>query len=489
MTEPTRGSVRPVPVRDTVDVLVAGGGLGGVAAAIAAARGGARTLLIERNSYLGGVATAGMCCSILNCYYTSEHKLGTFGIPVEIADRLAASEGNAEKWHHHKGHIIYDIEWAKLTLETMVREAGVTILYDALIVEAVMHGQVVGGVIVETKSGRNAIHATVVIDASADADVAFHAGASLHAVEQGSHSLCFRLGHVDVEQFVGYFRQHPEQYPAYMDVDWSTAEALAQFDDCGTFLFPHGGGMQLDAFARAKASGDLPSTVGIQHTTDACQMHLLQRTGIAHVITGFTQFNGLDAEMLTQSYLDGRQMAFLFADVCAEYLPGFAHAFVAGVADRLGVRVSRYLESDFVLTGEMIHAGMRHDDVVAEIVAFKSVVKHPGKHAWAVHAMEPDTFDLPYRALLPRGVDGLIMGSGRSIAVQNPWMLRGMVHTMVVGQAAGIAAAVATAQGTTPQTTDITLIQRACRGLGALPTAAAEASQTDRFTGAQLHKG
>ncbi|MBI4978465.1 MAG: FAD-dependent oxidoreductase [Spirochaetes bacterium] len=460
---------RETNVRDSYDVIVAGGGLGGVAAAIASARSGARTIVIERNSYLGGVATAGMCCSIFNCFYTSEGKLGTFGIPVEIADRFAAAEGFGAKWHKHKGHIIYDIEQAKLTLETMVRDAGADILYDAVIAGTVMEGNTVSGVIVETKSGREAIRAKVVVDASGDADVAHHANAKLKVTEKGIHSLCFRLGNVDVDQFVDFFRKHPDQYPERMDVDWNMAEALAHYDDCGTFLFPHGGGMQMEAFAQAKRAGDLPATVGIQDTTDACQMHLIRRNNIAHVVTGFTHFNGIDADMITKSYIDGRKMAFTVADVYRKYIPGFDTSFIAGVADNLGVRVSRSLDSDFTFTGDMVNAGTRHADAVAVMVGYKDIKKHTGKNAWGVQVMERDTFDLPYRALLPQNVDGLIMGAGRSISARNPMVLRAMVPTMVVGQAAGIAAAVSVKNGTSPRSTDAAKIRAEGMRLGAYP--------------------
>ncbi len=129
VTEPAR----QIPVRGQYDVIVAGGGLGGIAAGVASARSGARTLLVERNSFVGGVATAGMCCSIFNCFYTHDHELGSTGIAVEIADTLAEAEGYGKKWHDHKGHIIYDVESAKFHLSRMVTEASADMLFDCVI--------------------------------------------------------------------------------------------------------------------------------------------------------------------------------------------------------------------------------------------------------------------------------------------------------------------------------------------------------------------
>jgi hypothetical protein len=457
-----REQTREIPVRGEFDVIVCGGGLGGTAAAIAAARAGAKTLLIERNNFLGGVATAGMCCSIFNCYYTGTEprRLATGGIAVELADTLADATGYGRQWHAHKGHIIYDIERGKLVLQEQVEAAGAGLLLQAWTADAVVENGAVRGVVVETKSGREAILAKVVVDATGDADIAARAGVPLRVKEKGIHSLCFRLGNVDVDAFVNFFRQHPDQFPDYMDIDWTLGEALAQYEDCGTFLFPHGGGMQMDAFKRARAAGELPGSIGIQDTTDACQMHALRQTGIVHVITGFTHFNGLDADLISRSVMDGRRMAFRVAEVYRQYIPGFARAFIAGTAANLGVRSSRYLDGEFVLTADMMKSGVRQPDAVGRVVGYDNVVKHPGANAWGMAMNHAEASDLPYRCLLPRGVDGLLMGAGRSVSTDDPFRLRVMVHTMVVGQAAGTAAAVAARTGVTPRAVSLEAVQK-----------------------------
>jgi hypothetical protein len=459
---------RELPLRGEYDVIVCGGGLGGTAAALAAARAGANTLLIERNSFLGGVATAGMCCSIFNCYYTGgeSRRLGTAGIAVEVADALAGATGYGRKWHEHKGHIIYDIERGKLVLQELVEGAGAGMLLQTWIAGALVEARTVCGVVVETKSGREALRAKVVVDATGDADVASRAGVPLHTRDRGVHSLCFRLGNVDVDAFVDYFREHPDQFPEYMDVDWSLAEALAQYDDCGTFLFPHGGGMQMDAFKRARSDGALPMTIGIQDTTDACQMHALRQTRVVHVITGFTHFDGLDPELISRSVLDGRRMAFTVGEVYCNYIPGFGSAYIAGTATNLGVRTSRYLDGDFVFTAGMMEAGVRHTDAVGRFVGYDHVVKHTGPNAWGSQLCHADSSDLPYRCLLPRDTDGLIIGAGRSISTDNPSRLRVMAHTMVVGQAAGVAAAVAADAGVGPRQVEVGDVQAELRRQG-----------------------
>ena len=460
--------VRRTRVRDEYDVVVCGGGLGGTAAAVASARAGARTLLVERNSFLGGVATAGMCCSIFNCYYTGDEprRLGTAGIAVEVADAMGEAMGYGRAWHAHKGHIIYDIERGKLVLQELVERAGVDQLLQAWTADATVEDGAVRGVIVESKSGREAIRAKVVVDATGDSDIAAMAGAPVRVQATGRHSLCFRLGNVDVDAFVGFFRRNPDQFPEYMDVDWSLSEALAQYDECGTFLFPHGGGMQMDAFKRARADGELPPTIGIQDTTDACQMHALRQTGVVHVVTGFTHFDGLDAGRISRSVLDGRRMAFTVTEVYRRYIPGFANAFIAGTAANLGIRTSRYLDGDFVFTADMMQPGVRQPDAVGRFVGFTHELKHPGSNAWRSQVCHSDSSDLPYRCLLPHGIHGLLMGAGRSISTDNPSLLRVMVHTMVVGQAAGAAAATSARSGLSPHDVDIADVQDALRRQG-----------------------
>jgi len=436
------------------DVIVVGGGLGGVAAALAAGRSGAKTLLIERNTYVGGVATAGMCCSIFNCYFTHPGKLGNPGIPVEIADRIAEQMGYGQAWKKHKGHIIYDLETGKLVLQQMLLEAKVELLLQSFVTGAIMEGKSVRGVKVFGKNGEYQLRARCVVDASGDSDVAYYAGAKLAITNPeigGIHSLCFRLGNVDVDAFVDYFRNHPEEYPEMMDVEWDLAGALAQYDECGTFLFPHGGGMLLKAFQNAKAAGMLPPNFGMHDTTDACQMHALRQTKIVHIITGFVRFDGLDPAQISRAIADGREMAFALTETYRKFIPGFADAFVAGVADNLGVRTSRYLDNEFKFSMDMRKANVRFADAVTRVVPFDDIVKNKKKHAWGVQIMGDDTCDIPLCALVPDAVDGLVMGAGRSISANHPGVLRVMVHTMAVGEAAGYTAALSAASGQPPR--------------------------------------
>jgi hypothetical protein len=440
---------RDVPVRAEVDVLVAGGGLGGICAAIASARAGARTLLVERNSFLGGVATAGMCCSMFNFLQTSDGEIGTGGIALEIADALAEGTGYGPRWRNHKGHIIYDVEHAKLALETMVNEAGADILYESVISDAIVESGDLKGLILETRSGREAIMAKMVVDATGDSEVARRAGAAVHTSKRDNvHTLIFRLGNVDVDRLVQYFVDNPGQYPEYMDVDWSFEEALAQYRDLGTFLFPHGGPMQMEIFQNAIKQGEYPLKVGLHDTIDACQMHAIRDKGVVHIITGFVHFRELDAEVITRSIIDGRKMSWLVTDFFRQNMPGFENADVIATADDLGIRISHWLDGPYTLTSDSYDKETRFDDAIAQVVWYESVVKHQGARAWSAQIVSPTTTDIPLRCLIPASPGGLIMGAGRSISIDNPSRFRTMVHTMTIGQGAGVSAAVAVRAGT-----------------------------------------
>jgi len=166
-----------VPLFGEYDVIVTGGGLGGVSAAVAAAKAGAKTLLVERNGFPGGVATAGMCSSVYNPLYTPSHELVVRGNSAMFVDRLAEANGSGKNWHEHLGHIIFDTERGKVVLMQLLQEAGCDYLLDTLVTDVLMKNNRLAGIVIDSKSGKQAIKAKAVVDATGDADVAYMAGA------------------------------------------------------------------------------------------------------------------------------------------------------------------------------------------------------------------------------------------------------------------------------------------------------------------------
>ena len=179
---------------------------------------------------------------------------------MEFVNKLAKSQGFGQKWLEHKGHIIYDLEKGKLVLIELLENAGVESLYDTYATGVVMDDNVLKGVFIESKSGREAILAKRVIDATGDSDIANLANVPLNKVNEETgvkHSFVFRIGNVDVDRFVKYFADNPSQYPSGMDIDWDIREAYRHYEQTGSFLFPHGGGMQMDIIKTSKAKRGL----------------------------------------------------------------------------------------------------------------------------------------------------------------------------------------------------------------------------------------
>ena len=323
------------------------------------------------------------------------------------------------------------------------------------------------GILIESKSGREAVLAGCVVDATGDADIAHLAGApTRHIRELGwaKHSYCFRVGNVDVDRFVQYFVDHPGQYPEYMDVDWTFEEALRQYRETGTLLFPHGGGVQVDLIKEGLASGEYCRQIGVHDSTAALQMHAIRGLGVVHMITGFCELPDLDVADITRAMTDGKRMAFHVTDYFRKRVPGFEKAFVVSLADDLGIRASRWIEGELDFTAEMKRRETRFGDAIARGVVQHDYRKSEAPGAWGCQTFRDETYDIPYRCLIPKRIENLIMGAGRSASQENPMLLRVMAVTMMVGQAAGVSAAVSA--GTAPREVDVGMVQDELRRQG-----------------------
>jgi len=174
----------------------------------------------------------------------------------------------------------------------------------------------------------------------------------------------------------------------------------------------------------------------------------------------------MDVAKISKAMSDGKKMAFHVTDFFKKNIPGFEKAVVIGTADDLGVRASRWIDGDFVFTGEMKKTPSRFDDAIGRGVVEKHVVIHKGEGAWSAQVFSDDYYEIPYRCLLPRKIEGLVMGAGRSVSAENPFLLRVMVTTMITGQGAGVAAAVSAMDNVHPRNVDIKKVQDELRAQG-----------------------
>ncbi len=438
---------RTVEIREEADVLVAGGGLGGCAAAIASARAGAKTVLIERNGFLGGVATAGMCCSMWQGMLTGEGKFYGSGLPLEIADRLAVEAGPGLEWRRHRGHMIYDVEKAKLTLHSMLAQAGVRVLLETSVSDVITEQGSIKGVICTDDTGLFGISTKNVVDATGDSVIAELSGAPMkykesRLGENWKQSYVFRLGNVNVDRMVNYFRENPSEYIEYVDINWILEEALDHYEKTGTFLFPHCAGKFTRMFKEAHASGEFSKTLGMFDFLDATQMHMIKKDGVCHIITGFTVLGSLDSATMSDAILDGKKMVFYIADFYKKKIPGFENSYVSQTADDFGIRVSRWIDGVSVFERKMREIPYRCDDAIGSAICYSNKLVNL-KYDTTVPVFEEEYYQIPLSCLVPKNMKNLVIGTGRGASSKPSGALREMQITMICGQGAGIAAAVA----------------------------------------------
>jgi hypothetical protein len=393
------------PVVERHQVVVAGGGPSGVIAALAAARSGADTLLIERYAFLGGTGVA----SLMTCYngfrnQRAPEALQTVkGIPAEYIAELVrlggvADTDNYERRFPHdvtKGDIPYtvglDPEAAKVAQLNLLKKEGVKLRLHSWVAAPMLDGMRVTGVIVESKSGRQAIAADIVIDCTGDGDVAARAGAPFMGPDESGKSdrmqmsFMYRLGGV----------------PASVQ---------------GPF-----GGIRIK---------DRVTRWGPAEKGDA-----------------------LDVNVLTQAEVDARLKLWDMVQELRKQ-PGMESLYLLESATSIGVRETRRISGEYVVTTQDAIKGARFPDVIAI-----SSNPMPGYHGQR-YFFEHEGFDIPYRSLVPQKVDGLVL-SGRCISSeQGPFQsARSMAPAMAIGHASGCAAALSAKNGVQPRKLDVKALQ------------------------------
>jgi len=427
VTEPAR----EVPVASDCDVIVCGGGPAGFVAAVAAARAGARTLLIERYGFLGGTATAGMMVEFGSIHDGARVIVG--GVAHEFLHRMDEF-GGAPLLDADSHRMIFDPEAMIAVCRQMVVESDAEVLLHTLIVDAVRDGDRVTGVIVENKTGRAAYLARVVIDATGDGDVAVRAGAAFDLGRPGDGkmqpaTLEVLLGNVDTTRFS---RRDVQQLP--------------------------------NAIARAKAAGDW--TVPTDQLFSAGRV--LKRGAPDRPTEAFYFINGTNvldvdgsqAADLTRAELESRAQVDGLVFFFRKYVPGFEHCYLDRTAAAVGIRETRRVHGDYTLTGAECLAGAHFDDGIA--ASHQSIDVHDVAGAAFDHAfLAPGThYEVPYRCLLPAGLEGLLV-AGRCISVDHHALgsIRRMVTCMPLGEAAALAAAAAAAAGRPPRNVDVAAIR------------------------------
>jgi hypothetical protein len=450
---------REIPVIEHVDVLVIGGGPSGIGAAVGAARAGAKTALIERYGFLGGMATAGLVGPFMTSFSRDGQHQITGGVFDELVRRMEiiggavhperVRAGSAEAGYYVFGHdhvTPFEPEALKLVADEMLQESGANLFLHTSFIEPLMDGHWIRGGIVHNKSGLQAIAGRVVIDCTGDADVAYYAGVPTLKGRQEDGltqpmTMFFRVANVDDAIIDAYADHHPEEsgrlFHQYVEV--------------------------------AKAEGDFPII------RDKEGIYRTQEKGVWRVNTSRLQkLDGTNAHDLISAELEGRKQVHILMRFFRKYLPGFENAILRDTAVQIGVRETRRIIGEYTLTVEDLANDRHFDDVVA--LGSFPVDLHPatgdggGTDTGLALGLETaPVYEIPYRCLVPVKVEQLLV-AGRSISGTREALAatRIMPVCFALGQAAGVAGALAVTDETSVRDIEIKKMQRILVDQGAI---------------------
>jgi len=456
------------------DIIVAGGGPAGVTAAIASARNGADTLLVERYGFLGGAVT-GQFVTTLNSFLDMRGRQIVGGIPQEVIDRLRELGGAVghlqdNLWWSTGSITLVDPALIKHVMLELAVDAGVKLLLHTLVQDAVSEGDTVKGVVVANKGGTQAVSGKLVVDSTGDGDVAASAGAPcVKGRDDGSMqhvSLMLRMGNVDQEKILNYIRENPDQFIIGENPYGrrSVDETITQLHDI--YQAPAIAGF-FRIVKEAVEKGDMHP---YSPRGGLCLQMTPRRGEMGVYATNVANVDSTDARNLTQAEMELRRQAMITVQFLKKYVPGFEAAHLIDVAPQLGVRETRRIIGEYVLTKDDVLEGRKFPDVIAK-GSHPADIHSPDdpKKVIHLHVKDGGSYDIPYGCLVPKEVDNLLAAGRCASATHEAMGSARVVGTcMAMGQAAGTAAALCVADGVVPRRLDVGKLQKRLLEQGAI---------------------
>lgn len=432
----------------SADLLVIGGGPAGVCAALAAARVGVKVMIVEQGGCLGGMATRGLVSPFMTCYDTTGETMIIRGIFEEIVEEMVALGGAIHPKDVRSGtpftawittghdHVTpFDAEIMKVVLDRMCAKAGVKVLFHTAFVKPVIRKDKITGAIFLTRSGFEGVNARMVIDSTGDGDVAYRSGVPCEFGNKAANTvqpatLFFKINCVDSARLIADVEPHISEFKKVNGVSYRT-------------LFWR--------VAQAEAAGEWDiarKSVNIYRGVRPDEWSV-NSTRISNV-------DSTDSESLTSAEIEGRRQVQELMNFFHKYVPGCENAALMSSAETVGIRESRHILGEYVLTADDLLDGKVPQDSV--FLASNSVDIHGrfgGSTTEYLTVRNGRWYGVPYRSLIPKGIDNLLV-AGRCLSASSDaaGAVRVMPPCMAMGQAAGTAAAIAIKAGVTPRSID-----------------------------------